>query len=86
MGARNGREVLSRFRNHPSEIWHRGEDISITHTLLNPRPNRLAGTPAWDPLDAARNLYPKMYPRMLESIQQLGASGLLSFEERIGQQ
>jgi len=34
--------------------------------------------PAWDPLDAARNLYPRLYPRMIEIIQQLGASGLVS--------
>lgn len=34
--------------------------------------------PAWAPLDAARNLYPHLYPRMVEFIQQLGASGLVS--------
>ena len=34
--------------------------------------------PAWDPLDAARNLYPRLYPRMIEILQQLGASGLVA--------
>jgi 4-hydroxyphenylacetate 3-monooxygenase len=34
--------------------------------------------PAWDPLDAARNLYPRLYPRMIEIIQQLGARGLVA--------
>ena len=34
--------------------------------------------PAWDPLDAARNLFPRLYPRMIEIIQQIGASGLAS--------
>jgi 4-hydroxyphenylacetate 3-monooxygenase len=34
--------------------------------------------PAWNPLDAARNMYPKLYPRMVEIIQQLGASGLVA--------
>lgn len=34
-------------------------------------------TPAWDPLDAARNLYPKLYPRMSEIVRHLGASGLV---------
>jgi 4-hydroxyphenylacetate 3-monooxygenase len=34
--------------------------------------------PAWDPLDAARNLYPQLYPRMVEIIQHLGASGLVA--------
>jgi 4-hydroxyphenylacetate 3-monooxygenase len=35
-------------------------------------------TPAWDPLDAARNLYPKIYPRLIESVRQIGASGLVA--------
>lgn len=35
-------------------------------------------TPARAPLDAARNLYPKLYPRFAEIIQQLSASGLMA--------
>ena len=35
-------------------------------------------TPAWDPLDAARNMYPRIYPRLVEIVQQVGASGLVS--------
>ncbi len=34
--------------------------------------------PAWDPLDAARHFYPKTYPRLIEIIQQIGASGLVA--------
>jgi len=34
--------------------------------------------PAWPPLDAARNLYPKIYPRLVEVIQQLCASGIVA--------
>jgi 4-hydroxyphenylacetate 3-monooxygenase len=34
--------------------------------------------PAWNPLDAARNLFPRLYPRMIEVLQQLGASGLVA--------
>jgi 4-hydroxyphenylacetate 3-monooxygenase len=34
--------------------------------------------PAWNPLDAARNLYPRLYPRLVEIIQQIGASGLVA--------
>jgi len=34
--------------------------------------------PAWNPLDAARNLFPRLYPRMVEIIQQVGASGLVA--------
>lgn len=35
-------------------------------------------TPARAPLDAARNLYPKLYPRFVEIVQQLSASGLMA--------
>nr|PZN59716.1 MAG: 4-hydroxyphenylacetate 3-monooxygenase, oxygenase component [Sphaerobacter thermophilus] len=35
-------------------------------------------TPAWGPLNAARNLFPRLYPRMIEIIQILGASGLMA--------
>ncbi|MBS0614849.1 MAG: 4-hydroxyphenylacetate 3-monooxygenase, oxygenase component [Proteobacteria bacterium] len=34
--------------------------------------------PDWNPLDAARNLFPRLYPRMVEIIQQIGASGLVA--------
>ena len=35
-------------------------------------------TPAWSPLNAARNIFPKTYPRLVEIIQLLGASGLMA--------
>ncbi|HLE78515.1 MAG TPA: 4-hydroxyphenylacetate 3-monooxygenase, oxygenase component [bacterium] len=34
-------------------------------------------TPAWPPLDAARNMFTWMYPKMIETVQLLGASGLM---------
>jgi 4-hydroxyphenylacetate 3-monooxygenase len=34
--------------------------------------------PAWPPLDAARNLYVRAYPRLVEILQQLGASGFMA--------
>lgn len=34
--------------------------------------------PAWAPLDAARNLYLRWYPRLVEIIQQLSASGIVA--------
>jgi 4-hydroxyphenylacetate 3-monooxygenase len=34
--------------------------------------------PKWNPLDAARNLFPRLYPRMIEIVQQIGASGLVA--------
>jgi len=35
-------------------------------------------TPDFGPLNAARNYYPRIYPRIAEIIQQLGASGLMA--------
>lgn len=35
-------------------------------------------TPAWPPLDAARNLFTGMYPKMIEILQLLGASGMMA--------
>lgn len=35
-------------------------------------------TPARMPLDVARNMFPRMYPRIVEIIQLLGASGLMA--------
>lgn len=34
--------------------------------------------PDWDPLEAARFLFPRIYPRMVEIVQQIGASGLVT--------
>src|SRR6202021_3971743 len=35
-------------------------------------------TPAWPPLNAARNLYPRLYQRFPEILRKLGASGLIA--------
>ena len=35
-------------------------------------------TPAWGPLNAGRNWFPKVYQRFVEIIRQLGASGLMA--------
>jgi 4-hydroxyphenylacetate 3-monooxygenase len=35
-------------------------------------------TPAWAPLNACRNWYPRTYPRLVEILRQLGASGLMA--------
>ena len=42
-------------------------------------PNRFGlVTPAWTPLNASRNWYPRLYPRLVEILRQLGASGLMT--------
>jgi 4-hydroxyphenylacetate 3-monooxygenase len=35
-------------------------------------------TPRWEPLNAARHIFPKTYPRLVEIVQLLGASGLMA--------
>lgn len=38
--------------------------------------------PDWSPLEAARFMFPRMYPRMVEIVQQIGASGLVTLPMR----
>jgi 4-hydroxyphenylacetate 3-monooxygenase len=46
---------------------------------IDAAPNRFGlVTPAWEPLNACRNWYPRTYPRFVEILRQLGASGLMS--------
>ncbi|MDR7415380.1 MAG: 4-hydroxyphenylacetate 3-monooxygenase, oxygenase component [Armatimonadota bacterium] len=47
------------------------------------QPNRWGAlVPAWPPLNAARNLYVRTYPRLVEILQQLGASGFMAIPTR----
>ncbi|MFS8569665.1 MAG: 4-hydroxyphenylacetate 3-monooxygenase, oxygenase component [Thermaerobacter sp.] len=51
---------------------------ALRRAEVDAAPNRWGVmTPAWPPLNAARNWYPKIYPRFVEIIKQLGASGLM---------
>src|SRR5690606_6992280 len=51
---------------------------SLRAAEVDAAPNRWGVmTPAWAPLNACRNWYPKIYPRFVEIIRQLGASGLM---------
>ncbi len=43
-------------------------------------------TPAWWPLNAARNIFPKTYPRLIEIVQLLGASGLMAIPSEVDMQ
>ena len=47
--------------------------------LADAEPNEFGVlTPAWAPLNAARNLYPRLYQRFPEILRKLGASGLMA--------
>jgi 4-hydroxyphenylacetate 3-monooxygenase len=64
-----------------AEVWVNLETMKAFKRVaeLDATPNAYGMmTPAWDPLDAARNLYPRLYPRMIEIVQQIGASGLVA--------
>ena len=76
-----GIESIQHVQEKLAEIWVNLETVrafwraSEADAVVDPYGSM---RPAWDPLDAARNLYPRLYPRMVEIIQQLGASGLVS--------
>jgi 4-hydroxyphenylacetate 3-monooxygenase len=76
-----GAEVFQHIQEKLAEIWVNLETMKaflraaeVDATLDEWGVMR----PAWNPLDAARNLYPRLYPRMVEIIQQIGASGLVA--------
>jgi 4-hydroxyphenylacetate 3-monooxygenase len=76
-----GLENFQHIHEKVAEVWVNLEVLKALRRTseLDAAPNQFGVvTPAWDPLDAARNLYPKMYPRMVEIIQQIGASGLVA--------
>jgi len=76
-----GIEVFQHVQEKIAEIWINLETMKafLRAAEDGAEPDEFGVMrPAWDPLDAARNLYPRLYPRMVEIIQQLGASGLVA--------
>lgn len=76
-----GIEIFQHVQEKIAEIWVNSETMkAFLRTAEADAELDEYGVlrPAWDPLDAARNLYPHLYPRMIEIIQHLGASGLVS--------
>jgi 4-hydroxyphenylacetate 3-monooxygenase len=76
-----GIESFQHIHEKTAEIWvaletmkafKRAAEVDAAHNAYGMM------TPAWDPLDAARNLFPRTYPRLVEIVQQVGASGLVS--------
>ncbi|RME43630.1 MAG: 4-hydroxyphenylacetate 3-monooxygenase, oxygenase component, partial [Caldilineae bacterium] len=76
-----GVEAFQHVQEKTTEIW---VNLKVLEALRHAAeaeaaPNEFGVmTPAWPPLDAARNLYPRMYPRMVEIVQQIGAGGLVA--------
>lgn len=82
----SGLERFQHVHEKMAEIWVNLETLkAFRYAAEAGAHNNAFGmlVPAWDPLDAARNLYPRLYPRMVEIIQQLGASGLVSMPSTI---
>jgi 4-hydroxyphenylacetate 3-monooxygenase len=76
-----GIETFQHIHEKTAEIWVALETMKAFKRVaeVDAAPNSYGVmTPAWDPLDAARNLFPRVYPRLVEIIQQIGASGLVS--------
>jgi 4-hydroxyphenylacetate 3-monooxygenase len=76
-----GAEIFQHIQEKLAELW---VNLTVMKALLRTAEVDAAldewgvMRPAWDPLDAARNLFPRLYPRMVEIIQQIGASGLVA--------
>lgn len=76
-----GIEKFQHVHEKTAEIWVNLQTMKAFKRVaeVDAGPNEYGVmTPAWDPLDAARNLYPRLYPRMIEIVQQLGAGGLVA--------
>jgi 4-hydroxyphenylacetate 3-monooxygenase len=76
-----GIESFQHIHEKTAEVWIALETMKAFKRVaeVDAAPNAYGMmTPAWDPLDAARNLYPRVYPRLVEIVQQIGASGLVS--------
>ncbi|MCC6191625.1 MAG: 4-hydroxyphenylacetate 3-monooxygenase, oxygenase component [Anaerolineales bacterium] len=76
-----GIEGFQHIHEKTAEIWCTLEAMKAFKRAaeVDAAPNAYGVmTPAWDPLDAARNMYPRLYPRLVEIVQQVGASGLVS--------
>ena len=76
-----GIEQFQHIHEKVTEIWVNLETMKAFRRAaeVDAQPNAYGVmTPAWDPLDAARNLFPRLYPRMVEIVQQIGASGLVA--------
>src|SRR5260221_3440383 len=76
-----GIETFQHIHEKVTEIWTALESMKAFQRVaeVDAAPNGFGVmTPAWDPLDAARNMYPRIYPRLIEIVQQVGASGLVS--------
>ncbi|HVY82370.1 MAG TPA: 4-hydroxyphenylacetate 3-monooxygenase, oxygenase component [Steroidobacteraceae bacterium] len=76
-----GAEIFQHIQEKLAEIWVNTETMKAflrTAEVDAQLDEWGVMRPAWDPLDAARNLFPRLYPRMVEIIQQSGASGLVA--------
>ncbi len=76
-----GIESFQHIHEKTTEVWCTLEAMKAFRRAaeVDAAPNAYGMmTPAWDPLDAARNMYPRLYPRLVEIVQQIGASGLVS--------
>jgi 4-hydroxyphenylacetate 3-monooxygenase len=76
-----GIEQFQHIHEKVTEVWVNLETMKAFRRAaeVDASPNEYGVvTPAWDPLDAARNLFPRLFPRMIEIVQQIGASGLVA--------
>jgi 4-hydroxyphenylacetate 3-monooxygenase len=73
-------DLCNGFYTHTSAVAHMTHQV-VTRTTA--KTEYILGlvsllTPAWAPLNTARNLYPRLYQRFPEILRKLGASGLMA--------
>jgi 4-hydroxyphenylacetate 3-monooxygenase len=76
-----GCEIFQHVQEKVAELWIYLETMKglLRAAEADAQPDAYGAVrPAWPPLDAARNLYQRWYPRVVEIIQQLSASGLVA--------
>jgi 4-hydroxyphenylacetate 3-monooxygenase len=77
----SGLERFQHIHEKLSEIWVNLETVKALRSAAETgaKLNEFGVmVPDWAPLLVMRNLYPKLYPRMVEIVQQIGASGLVA--------
>ncbi|WP_235362674.1 4-hydroxyphenylacetate 3-monooxygenase, oxygenase component [Burkholderia sp. A9] len=77
----SGLESFQHIHGKMAEVWAGWQTMKAFKLAAEAgaRPNDFGMlVPDWGPLEAARYLFPRMYPQIVEIVQQIGASGLVT--------
>ncbi|WP_423393436.1 4-hydroxyphenylacetate 3-monooxygenase, oxygenase component [Burkholderia sp. LMG 21824] len=77
----SGLELFQHIHDKMADVWAGWQTMKAFKAAseAGARPNDFGVlVPDWEPLEAARFLFPRIYPRIVEVVQQIGASGLVA--------